>query len=110
MHSFVLRRSSKSTSTSNMQLEAGAEALDRAIEDVLARTGRENGEDGDALAAASAGSSTNLQRVTCRHAHAALGHAHLFIHSTVKNVLLLSPQYTFSSNKMLTGVAAGANP
>jgi hypothetical protein len=39
MHSFVLRRSSKSTSTSNMQSEAGAEALDRDIEDDLARTG-----------------------------------------------------------------------
>ena len=34
---------------------------------------------------------------------------HLFIHSTVKKALQLSPQYTFSSNRMTIG-AAHANP
>jgi hypothetical protein len=65
MHSLVLRRSSNSTSTSNAQSDDEA-ALESSVEEDLTRPCWRCGD--GLAAAAAAGSSTNLHRVTHRRA------------------------------------------
>ena len=102
MHSFVLRRSSKRTSASKVQpsvYTALSEGAERAGGNARAHGAR-----------SAADSSNNLQRrQTARNEHWPRDNWHLSTHRTVKKVLLLSPKYTFSSNKMPIG-AEDAKP
>jgi hypothetical protein len=116
MHSFVLRRSSKSTSASTAQpathtAASGGACAAGSLPEAPTSLPRRALQAG--AAAAAAGSSSNLRRFMTggTYTHARLGGLgwDLLIHSTVKKAEQLSPQYTFSSNRMTMG-AAEANP